>query len=145
MKKLFSIGVLTLVMLTSCQNSNDEITPKPEANSQASNNVGSKSNTEDQEKELNSLGAVEIDDELSKYAIVVVENAVNGNVSMKINAYLMCHGDYNASISWSYVQVNVDGEINHRLVRRYRTPGGGVLTTVYKINEPADCGSTLFW
>ncbi|AZA49764.1 hypothetical protein EG346_16955 [Chryseobacterium carnipullorum] len=30
MKKLFSIGVLTLVMLTSCQNSNDEITSKPE-------------------------------------------------------------------------------------------------------------------
>lgn len=42
MKKLFSIGVLTLVMITSCQNTNDEITPQPESKTQLSNTLDSK-------------------------------------------------------------------------------------------------------
>lgn len=92
MKKLFSIGVLTLVMLTSCQNSNDEITSKPEAKTFSSKTTAKGEElpklTPEQEREM-------IEDAIANVK-ESRQNELDGKVSSdRYPSTILCHSNYN--------------------------------------------------
>jgi hypothetical protein len=149
MKKLLIASIVMLASITSCSNSNDEFVTTPVGKENVSSKITARDGselTENEIKALQELKAVESNDDASREAAAAVERLVNGgNLTQKISTQIMCHGDYSKpGATWSYVQVTIDGEVYHRLTRRYNY-GGGALTTVYRLDGPYDCNSILFW
>lgn len=153
MKKLILAMIVgSITTLTSCTNDSNEVAPIQQQ--KAINKTMSKSDategelSESEIKALTELDAEPSNDAASLTAIRAVENLVNGTTSESkdsISSTVVCHGNYSDSISWSYVQVTINGTLYHRLVRRYRTGSGTILTTVQRITYSyAPCDSTLF-